>query len=224
MSRPGLPAFSKSVKPTARARSAGFTLLEVLVAIGIFALFSAMAYGGLIRVLDTRDRLDAEREYWRGLTMSFLQIEDDLAEARGRSIRGPDGGTRPAFIGQAVDNRALGDPSLEFTRSGLMVIGDGARSDLQRVGYRLRDGTLERLVWPALDQPPVSEPRASALLEHVNEMRVRFYQSPGGWVDSWPPNAQTGISIQTNLLPAAVELTLKIEGRGEIVRVLRVQG
>jgi len=80
----GLPSLSKPMNPSARTRSAGFTLLEILVAVGIFALFSAMAYGGLIRVLDTRDRLDAERDYWRGLTMSFLQIEDDLAHARDR--------------------------------------------------------------------------------------------------------------------------------------------
>ena len=206
------------MNPSTRARSAGFTLLEVLVAVGIFALFSAMAYGGLIRILDTRDRLEAERDYWRGLSMSYLQIEDDLAHARSRSVRTPDGvGIRAAFVGQAVDSRALGDPSLEFTRGGLLVIGDGARSDLQRVGYRLRDGTLERLVWPALDQPPVSEPRMASLIEHVEELRVRFYVSPGGWVDVWQPAIP-------NSMPAAVELTLKIEGRGEIVRVFRVQG
>jgi general secretion pathway protein J len=220
----GLPSLPHAVNPSPRTRCAGFTLLEVLVAVGIFALFSAMAYGGLIRILDTRDRLEVERDYWRGLTMSFLQIDDDLSHARARSIRGPDGGVQPAFLGQAVDNRALGDPSLVFTRGGLMVIGDGARSDLQRVGYRLRDGTLERLVWPALDQPPVSEPRAAPLIEHVEELRVRFYVSPGGWVDVWSPSAQTGAPTQNPPLPAAVELTLKIEGRGEIVRIFRVQG
>jgi len=105
-----------------------------------------------------------------------------------------------------------------------MVIGDGARSDLQRVGYRLRDDTLERLVWPALDQPPVSEPRAAPLIEHVEDMRVRFYALPGGWVDVWPASTQTSVSSPNAALPSAVELTLKIEGRGEIVRVFRVQG
>ena len=207
-----------------RSRATGFTLLEVLVAVGIFALFSAMAYGSLLRILDTRDRLETERDYWRTLSLSLMQIEDDLAQARPRTVRGADGLVRPAFRGQAVDSRALGEPSLEFTRGGQVVLGDGARSDMQRVGYQLREGTLSRLVWPALDQPVVSEPRAAPLLEHVEELRVRFYAQPGGWADSWPATTQTGVVLPNNALPAAVELTLKIEGRGEIVRVFQVKG
>jgi general secretion pathway protein J len=212
------------VNPSLRARAAGFTLLEVLVAVGIFALFSAMAYGSLLRILDTRDRLETERDFWRGLSMSLLLVEDDLAQARPRTVRGIDGLVRPAFRGQPVDSRALGEPSLEFTRGGQIVIGDGARSDLQRVGYRLREGTLLRLVWPALDQPVVSEPREAPLLEHVEELRVRFYAQLSGWVDSWPATTQTGAPTANNALPLAVEVTLKIEGRGEIVRVFQVNG
>lgn len=213
-----------------RTRAAGFTLLEVLVAVGIFALFSAMAYGSLLRILDTRDRLESERDFWRTLSLSLIQVEDDLAQVRPRTVRAPDGlNVLPAFRGQAVDSRALGEPSLEFTRGGQIVLGDGARSDLQRVGYQLRDGTLSRLVWPALDQPPVSEPRAAPLLDHVEELRVRFYnkpsaQQPGGWVNAWPGISQTGAPMPPDALPAAVELTLKIEGRGEIVRVFQVNG
>jgi general secretion pathway protein J len=95
---------------------------------------------------------------------------------------------------------------------------------MQRVGYQLREGTLSRLVWPALDQPLVSEPRAAPLIEHVEELRVRFYAQPNGWVDSWQASTQTGAPIAPDALPLAVELTLKIEGRGEIVRVFQVKG
>lgn len=198
------------------------------MAVGIFALFSTMAYGSLLRILDTRDRLETAREYWRSTSLALMQIEDDLSQARKRTVRGTDGAPRPAFLGQAVDSRALGDPSLEFTRGGQMVLGDGARSDMQRVGYRLSEGTLSRLVWPALDQPVVSEPRAAPLLEEVEELRVRFYVQlggqPGGWTNTWPTTTQTGATTPPDALPAAVELTLKIKDRGEIVRVFQVKG
>jgi len=213
------------VHPSISARAAGFTLLEVLVAVGIFALFSAMAYGSLLRILDTRDRLETERDYWRTLSLSLMLIEDDLALARKRSVRGTDGlAVLPAFRGQAVDSRALGEPSLVFTRGGQIVLGDGARSDMQRVGYQLREGTLSRLVWPALDQPVVSEARAAPLLDHVEELRLRFYEQSVGWVNAWPANSPTGAPPANDALPAAVELTLKIEGRGEIVRLFLVKG
>ena len=212
------------MNPSTRVRASGFTLLEVLVAVGIFALFSTMAYGSLLRILDTRDRLETERDYWRSVSLSFLQIEEDLAQARPRTVRGPDGLEQAAFRGQPVDSRALGEASIEFTRGGQLVIGDGARSDLQRIGYQLREGVLLRLVLPALDQPPAGKARELPLLENVEEMRMRFYASGGGWIDYWPAPTQTGTPAAKNTLPAAVELTLKIKDRGEIVRVLRVSG
>jgi len=213
------------MKPSSQARASGFTLLEVLVAVGIFALFSAMAYGSLLRILDTRDRLETERDYWRTLSLSLMLIEDDLVHVRPRTVRSPNGlDVLPAFRGQPVDSRALGEPSLEFTRGGQIVLGDGARSDLQRVGYQLRDGELLRLVWPALDQPVVSEPRAAPLLEQVEEMRVRFYTKSNGWTSTWPAISQTGVAPPNDALPAAVEMTLKVKDRGDIVRVFQVNG
>ena len=206
-----------------QTRASGFTLLEILVAVGIFALFSAMAYGSLIRILDTRDRLEKERDFWHGVTLSLMQIEEDLAQARPRSVRNSLGlQPVPEFLGQPVDSRALGEASVEFTRGGRVVFGDSVRSDLQRIGYRLREQTLERLVWPALDRAPDSKPRELPLLEHVQEMRVRFYAPAGGWVDYWPAPGQS--QPAPDPLPAAVEMTLKIEGRGEIVRIFRVNG
>src|SRR4030067_97904 len=130
------------MKPSSRARAAGFTLLEVLVAVGIFALFSAMAYGSLLRILDTRDRLETERDFWRTVSLSLMQVEDDLAQARPRTVRGTDGLVRPAFLGRPVDSRALGEASLEFTRGGQVVRGGRARSDMPRVGYQVREGAL----------------------------------------------------------------------------------
>lgn len=198
-------------------RSRGFTLLEILVAVGVFAIFSALAYGSLDRILESRDRIDAERHFWRRLAIAFTIMEDDLAMARGRTIRDNYGNTRPAFIGLPVDTRPQGEPAMAFTRGGVFVLSDSTRPDLLRVGYRLTDGKLLRLTWPALDQPNQSLPKSAPLLEHVTDMRVRFYATNGGWLDTWPaPNAAPAS------LPAAVELTITVDGRGQYQRILRV--
>src|SRR5437868_2538676 len=98
----------------------GFTLLEVLVAVAVFSVFSVLAYAGVTRIIEGRDRVEAERERWRTLTLAFAQMEDDLAQARPRSVRDTTGlNPLPAFAGQPVDPRPLGDPSIEFTRGGM---------------------------------------------------------------------------------------------------------
>jgi general secretion pathway protein J len=194
----------------------GFTLLEVLVAVAIFAILSTLSYGGLTHVLETRDRIETEREKWRALSIAFVQVEDDLAQVRARSVRDMLGGTLPAFKGQPVDSRALGEPSLEFTRDGLYLSPQSTAPDLQRVAYQLKDRTLRRLVWSELDRPPTSEPRSTVLLSGIDNLTVRFYQSSGLWSEHWPTdsNAQS--------LPQAVEFAFDVAGAGRITRIFLV--
>jgi general secretion pathway protein J len=196
----------------------GFTLLEVLVAIGIFAMLSVMAYGSLASVIDSRDRVQAERQFWQTLDLAFQRLDDDLAQARVRRGRDLDGTVLPALRGQPTDTRALGPPSLELTRGGVLVWGDGLRSDLQRVAYRLADGTLTRLTWPVLDRAPPVLPLESPMLTRVEEFRVRFMNASGGWVDIWP------IPGNNEELPKGVEITLTLKERGAYTRRFLVHG
>jgi general secretion pathway protein J len=203
-------------------RAAGFTLLEMLVAIGIFAIISGVAYGGLIQVLETRDRVEAEREFWRALTLTFRRLEDDLAQARPREVRDRDGAPLPAFRGQPVDPRALGAPSLEFTRGGVLVIGKAPRSDLQRVAYRLEGGMLQRLTWPVLDRAPQSQPVSSGLIGGIDEMTLRFSTDGQTWSTEWPsrpPAGQAPPAGANATLPRGVEITVRFTERGEFSRL-----
>lgn len=196
----------------------GFTLLELLVAIGIFALVSAIAYGSLTRLMTDRERLQTEQEFWRTLSLTFMRMEDDLSQTRERTVRDVIGFPQPAFRGQPTDTRAVGAPNVEFTRGGVLTFSDGARSDLQRVAYRLVDGTLKRLTWPVLDQGPQTVPLETPLLDEVEEFRVRFYAPAGAWLDVWPTE---GIS---DPLPRGVEVKMTLKGRGEFTRLFMVNG
>ncbi len=201
----------------------GFTLLEVLVAIGIFALFSTLAYGSLLRLLENREQLEIERAYWREIGIAYARMQDDFGQARERGIRDTDGQTLRAFIGQPTDTRALAPPSVELTRGGVPT-GSNGRPDLQRVGYRLADGVLYRLTWPVLDRAPGTKPLAMPVLENVEEFRVRFFYN-GAWFDFWgslQQQAQQG--NQQPGVPSAVEVTLAQRGRGKFVRTFFVGG
>ena len=196
----------------------GLTLLELIVAVGVFALFSVMAYGALNRILDQRDQIEEKREYWRALSLAFLRMEEDMAQARARPVRDIDGTTLPSLRGQPTDTRALADPTLELTRGGVLVFGEGVRSDLQRVGYRLEDNVLLRLTWPVLDRAPQTKPFESPLLRDVETFEVRFYSLGGNWIDVWP------VEELSEELPRGVEVTLTLTNGNEFKRVFFVNG
>ena len=206
-------------------RTRGFTLLELLVALAIFAMISVIAYGGLNYSLETNAALAHERERQRELALAFLRIEDDLAQARARPIRDIDGSERQAFEGRPVDIRALGLASLEFTRAGIPITSlQQPHSDLVRVGYRLTEGKLERLLWPVLDRAPTTEATSHPLLSAVQELSLRFL-SQGEWSGEWPPLVSGGGNTpNTVTLPQAVEIRFTLEDLGEITRVFQVNG
>lgn len=201
----------------AARKQLGLTLLELLIAVAVFAIFSVMAYGSLTRLLDTREQVEAERAFWRQVAAAFVRIQRDFSLARNRPVRDTDGTVRLAFRGQPYDPRALAESSVEFTRGGVLV-PDNVTADLQRVGYQLIDGDLARVTWPVLDRGPVTEPERVPLLRDVEEFEVRFLQPDGGWVDYWPPPGVDNFPWK----PLAVEVTLLLRGRDAYRRVFVV--
>ena len=191
----------------------GFTLLELIVALAIFAMMAAMAYGGLQSVLDTRQRTDEQAQRLNALLTTMTFLERDLEQAASRSIRDEFGDTQPPMMGDS--NSA--STRLELTRFGWSNPLKRERSTLQRVGYRLENGVLVRESWYALDRPPESKPVRADLLDHVSALRFRFMDKTGTWQESWPPTTNQG-SLAT-FLPRAVEVTLTLDDWGEIRRL-----
>lgn len=200
----------------------GFTLLELLAAMAIFAIMSVMTFSGLSFVLDARDHLEAQRKSQQGLTLAFLRMEEDISQCRDRDIRLADGSTGPALEGREVDTRALGAPVFECTRGGMSIIGSSPVSDLQRIGYRLDDEQrLFRLVWPVLDRAPQTEPRSQQILANVENFAVRYHDG-AKWHQTWPLPQQLGQQQLPPSLPKGVEIIIQQSGQAEINRVLRI--
>ncbi len=206
-----------AVTMSPRGRASGFTLIELLVALVIFAIFAVLAYAGLARLLDSRERLTEEQRVWQQLSQAFLRISDDVAHARPRAVRDAGGFELRAFVGRLFDSRALAEPSLELTRGGELSYGGAPRSDLRRVAYRLKEGRLVRITWPVLDRAPVTEPLEAPLLADVETFELRFYGASGDSVETWP-TATSGPDFP----PRAMEVTLAVKGLGRFKRLFLV--
>jgi len=204
------------VKALAR-RGRGFTLIELLVALLVFGVFSVLAYTGLSRLLDSRARLVEEQRSWQELSQVFLRISDDVEDARNRGPRDEAGiGVLPPMVGRPYDSRALAEPSLELTRGGELNYGLGAESDLRRVAYRLKEGRLYRITWPALDRAPTTKPLESPLISNVDTFEVKFCDKTRNCVTTWPVGG-AGVT-----LPPAIEVTLAVRGMGSFKRLFLV--
>ena len=198
---------SAGVTPEARNRIAGFTLVEMLIALSIFGMLTAAGVTLLnvtARTQETSDRLLAEVGEVRRVGSLMTA---DFAQAAPRPHRDGDGRPQRAFTGGSGESPML----LLFVRHGW---DSGEGGTVQRVGYRLREGRLERLSFRNVD----GESRAVAvpLLDGVTALRLRYRDEDGAWLTRWTPTDGTE-------LPAAVELVTATRRQG-IVRQLFLVG
>lgn len=209
--------------------TAGFTLLELIVALAIFAVLSVMAYGGLRTVLETREQSELQAAQLTELQMAFTLLARDIEQALPRYIRDGFGDRQPPFY--APQRSSLLDeevPLLVFTRAGWRNPGGLPRSTMQRVGYRVEDEKLLRLTWNVLDQGRDTEPEETVLLDGVNAIDIQFMDKDLAAHEQWPvadfTNALPGAAVELQLqpLPRALQLSVDLEQWGRITRLFRI--
>lgn len=194
-------------------RQTGFTLLELLVALGIFGIMSVLAYGGLSSVLRTREQVDAAMERLTALQRTVYRIQADIESTQFRAIRDEFGDLRPALL---WDNTQQG---LELTRGGWRNPLNLPRSSMERVAYFLEEDTLIRRSWRVLDRAQDAIYLDTELLTDVEDLKLRFLQEEDQWVDEWPP---ANVINQNPPLPKAVEITIDTRDWEGIKLLLRV--
>jgi general secretion pathway protein J len=80
-------------------RSAGFTLIEVLIAMAITAFVAAAAYAGVSGVLSGAEKLRENGGRIRDVNRALTLISRDLRQVIDRPVRDEFGARQPALAG-----------------------------------------------------------------------------------------------------------------------------
>ncbi|MGY0218951.1 type II secretion system minor pseudopilin GspJ [Endozoicomonadaceae bacterium StTr2] len=179
-------------RSTAKRQIAGFTLLELMISIAMFALMSVAAYRLFDSVLHAQRATESVWEKISSVQRALLVFDRDFAQAVSRPVKNEYGQTEQAFIA------GKSDYLVEFTRGGWRNPLGLRRSELQRVAYWLDDeGRLMRRYWLDLDRHADSEPVDQLLLENVSQFDLQVQDAEQGWHRSWPKaGAQVTADVQ----------------------------
>jgi len=186
-----------------RRHHCGLTLIELLVALAIFAVLGTMTYRATAHMTGSSHIIEQDLERWREISRALHIIETELlqivapATAAGSQRQPPLRGSNALGSregGSQIDFLSLANPET-----------------VERVSFRHFAGRLEWRRWP--DLQPGGNILSDTLLDNVGEVRWRFLINRI-WQENWPPS---GDYYQG--LPAAIELELTLPDIGTLRRL-----
>lgn len=199
-------------RPSGQPGQRGFSLLEMMVALAIFALLSSAGVVVLAQTADSREVVAARMQQLGQLQRTRALLGSDLGQAAARPTR--DANARDSSAAFAPRGSG-GDPQRLFAivRHGWENPAALPRASLQHVEYRLVDGRLERRTRPALDGTEPGPPQI--LLEGIDAVQLDYLYE-GQWLDGWPGHAEQ--------LPQAVALRMHVRGVGTLRQLFLMSG
>jgi general secretion pathway protein J len=171
----------------------GFTLLEVLIALSLFAVLSAMAFGGLNQLLSQHQQLQKKQQRFVDLQSTIQVLERDFTHIQPRSTRDTYGDAQAALTGNSTP--------------GFM--------------YQVQGQKLWRSYFPQLDAGIGNSPVRYTLMDQVTNFKVRFLPNKKQWINYWPPIDQQG-KPNLKELPKAIEIELSTIDLGTVKRLIAI--
>ncbi|TKB46681.1 type II secretion system minor pseudopilin GspJ [Thalassotalea mangrovi] len=196
-------------------RNRGFTFLEVILAMAIFALVGLTSATMLSNVLKSSDIAEAKNARLVELQRAFLVMERDFLQMTKRSVRIEGEAPLQGFLHSNESTYSSNTHGIAFVRQGwsnpaLLL----PRSDLQAVAYQLEEDTLNRLHRIFVDTVVGEEPKVRALIQGVEKVDFEFFYS-----NKWIGDLQTGEE-----LPKAIAVEIELQDLGLIRREFLVAG
>jgi general secretion pathway protein J len=195
-----------------------FTLMETMVAMGIFALISMLTYATFSRQVDARERAEEITGRYHQIRQAMQRMATEISMAYITAHRDCDEKrTKTIFLGQ----RATNGMRLDFTSfSHVKMRADANESDQNELSYWVDrhpdDPSLQVLMrreQARIDDEPEEGGVEHILAEGVTELEFEFYDArEDEWEDEWDSSNLD----QRRRLPMFVKIQLKaLDHRGD---------
>ncbi|WP_270373758.1 type II secretion system minor pseudopilin GspJ [Marinicauda sp. Alg238-R41] len=208
-----------------RGREAGFTLTEVLVAVMIFAMISAISLAMLTAALRSEQTYETQLDRIAQVQRARTLLRDDVGQLVLRAYRGEEGVSEGRALAGNVEGADPFEPArageereiLVLTRRGWANPGGAApRSSLQRVAWLYDGTTLKRQAWTYPDTARGSEPVTLTVIEEAADLSLEFLVGT-----AWRPDILAVTDGETRpAMPRAVRVRYTLPGLGEIEHVV----
>jgi general secretion pathway protein J len=200
--------------------SSGFTLIEVMVAIAIFAIALSIVWGSFWGVMRAKERIESVEERTRELRLGMGRLVGDLGHAYISKHDAP-GVIEPRtfFIG----DHHMGSDQVSFSYMGHVRLRAAARETETAVvtyfldsdpGDRSRQDLFRRETRRVGQEKPSEKGPAFVVCEDVVKLRLEYFDKlQDEWRDEWDTVNADG---QPDRLPSRVRVTLTVrDERGQ---------
>jgi len=189
----------------------GFTLVEIVISLFIFAVLSVMAWQGLYQIVQVEERSREQSVEQNELSRAWAILVQDLLHLRSRAVRNSFGDLEAAYTTSIQPYEVI------FSRGGLPTITDIIPVGMQRVAYLItEDQELVRRTWPLLDGYETEQGRDQVILQQVESIQFEQLDSGNFFQPNWPPiNEEVG----PRQVPRMLRVTLSTQSGDEMQRV-----
>ncbi|MBF0263874.1 MAG: type II secretion system minor pseudopilin GspJ [Gammaproteobacteria bacterium] len=183
----------------------GFTLLEILIAISIFALITFSTFMLFQQALSSEQQFKKSSQSLVELQRAYRLLQQDISQIIGRSVRDEYGQSLSSF--QLIDT--INGKTIEFTRMGRDNPLQKSRSDLLRLQYYQQDNQLIRKSWQSLDRSLDTKQSEQIIVNQIETIQWQVLDKDQ-WLSSWPDTALTN---NKDLLPNAIQIQISLKNK-----------